>query len=222
MAPTLKYFKLRGRGEVIRLAFALKEQELVEEGIDYQQMKADSGTANCPFGQGPIFIDGDLTLVQMDAILRYVGRNFDLYGSNNKESSLIDMILGGVESIRSVYADLIYQAKLEDPAKEAYFKKHVAKESVTERNGGAHFQYLENLLQRAGSDWVVGGRVSIADIQLFDIVDLHLRDAMFPQQIKDLYPLLTALHARFAALPGVSTYLASDKRPTQINGVLLG
>ena len=45
---------------------------------------------------------------------------------------------------------------------------------------------------------------------------------MFPQQLKDLYPLLTAHHARFAALPGVSTYLASDKRPTQVNGVLLG
>ena len=166
MAPTLKYFKLRGRGEVIRLAFALKQEELTEEGIDYQKMKAAAGTVDCPFGQGPIFVDDGLTLVQMDAILRYVGRKFDLYGSDNKQSSTIDMILGGVESIRSAYGDLIYQNKLEDAPKQAYFTKYVAKETVADRNGGAHFQYLENFLERAASDWVVGGQVSIADIQV--------------------------------------------------------
>ena len=35
-----------------------------------------------------------------------------------------------------------------------------------------------------GGGFVVGSALSIADIQLFDIVDLYLRPALFPEEMK--------------------------------------
>ena len=219
--PTLKYFNLRGRGEVIRLLFAYKGVEYNEEGIDYQAMKSASGSEEFPFGQAPVLVDGDLHLAQMDTILRYLAREHGLYGSNNREKALIDMVLGGVESIRGDYGDLIYKGELKDDAKKEYATVHFAAESVTTRNGGAHFQYLENFLKRHndGAGWAVGDSLTIADIHLFDIVDLHLREQLFPQEVKDKFPLLVAHHDRVAKEANIAAYLSSDKRPSQVNGV---
>merc|ERR1711879_528708 len=216
----LQYFPLRGRGEVIRLALAYKGIEYVEEPIDYQAMKSAAGSAEHPFGQAPIFVVGDLHIAQMDSILRYLAREYDLYGSNNTEKALIDMVLGGVESIRGDYTNLIYKDELKDDAKKSYAEQHFGTASITTRNGGAHFQYLENFLQRngGGKGWAVGDVFSIADIHLFDIIDLHLRDQLFPSEVKEKFPLLVAHHGRVAAEANIAAYLASDKRPSHING----
>jgi len=218
--PTLQYFNLRGRGEVIRLLLAHVGTEYDEEGIDYQEMKKQAGSEAFPFGQAPLFKDGGLVIAGMDAILRYLAREHNLYGSSNKDKVQIDVWLGGVEGIRGVYTKLIYEGELKDEAKEAYRKSHLDAEGVTTRNGGAHFQYLENLLKRNnnGEGWAVGNDFSIADIQLFDIVDMHLRDQLFPNEMKN-FPALVAHHGRVAALENIANYLKSDKRPSQINGV---
>ena len=187
-------------------------------------MKKNSGSSEYPFGQAPILIVDDLHIAQMDTILRYLGREHNLYGSSNVEKTVIDMILGGVEAIRSCYTDLIYKGELKEDPKKEYFAKHFGKESITQRNGGAHFQYLENFLQRNGGadKWVVGSSASIADLQLFDLVDLHLREALFPNEMKEMFPLLVQHHDFIAGQPGIAEYLKSDKRPQQINGVKLG
>lgn len=54
------------------------------------------------------------------------------------------------------------------------------------RAGGAHFAFLDGFLKRnnGGSGFVVGSKLSIADIQLFDLMDIFLRDPLFPKQLK--------------------------------------
>lgn len=59
----------------------------------------------------------------------------------------------------------------------------------------------------------MGGQLSVADIFLFDIFDLHRRK--FGERVDALYPSLAAHSAKVAALPGVAAYLASDKRHEQ-------
>jgi glutathione S-transferase len=166
MAVTLKYFALRGRGEPIRLALVASGAEWTEEGVDYAAMKAGAGTADYPFGQVPILVDGSLVLSQMDAIVRHIGRTRNLYGSSNAEAAQIDVVLLGVESQRSAYGDLIYKAALADEAKQTYATTHIDRQSVAARNGGAHFAYLEAILSRnnAGAAFVVGDALSIADL----------------------------------------------------------
>ena len=47
--PTLHYWPLRGRGEMVRLAYAYAGVELEEEPIDFAAMKND--LLQYPFGQ---------------------------------------------------------------------------------------------------------------------------------------------------------------------------
>lgn len=61
-----------------------------------------------------------------------------------------------------------------------------------------------------------------ASVQVFDIVDLHLREALFPEKMKELYPLLCGLHERLSAVPEIDAYLKGPKRPEAVNAVKLG
>ena len=53
-------------------------------------------------------------------------------------------------------------------------RPHARTHPLATHAGGAHFLYLSKLVARHGSGgWAVGAQLSIADILLFDIVDLH-------------------------------------------------
>lgn len=52
--PTIHYFNLRGRAEVMRLAFSLKGVDFTMVPVDYAAMKSDS--AAYPFGQCPRWV----------------------------------------------------------------------------------------------------------------------------------------------------------------------
>eukprot|EP00955_Chlamydomonas_euryale_P077940 363059-Chlamydomonas_euryale.AAC.3 len=108
-----------------------------------------------------------------------------------------------------------------DEAKEAYWKTHCDPATTGERNGGAHFAYLEALLKKSSSGWTAGtAEPNVADVQLFDVFDLHAR--IFGDKLKVAYPTLAALHDRFAGIPEIKAYLESDRRPAAVNGVPLG
>lgn len=68
--------------------------------------QGEAGQASWPFGQCPVYQDGDFRLGQSDAILRYIARQHGLYGSGIKEESLIDSFLQGVEDLRKCAARL--------------------------------------------------------------------------------------------------------------------
>ena len=46
------------------------------------------------------------------ALRRYIGRKYHMMGANEKEMVLVDMIMEGVESLRTKYINLIYNDKL--------------------------------------------------------------------------------------------------------------
>jgi hypothetical protein len=67
----------------------------------------------------------------------------------------------------------------------------------------------------------VGNKISIADIQIFDLMDINLREACLPEEMK-AFPHLLRLHATVAAMPKLKEFLESEKRPSQVNGNKLG
>jgi glutathione S-transferase len=118
--------------------------EWTEEGVDYAAMK--QAGPNFPFAQAPALVHNGFTIVQTDAIMRYIGREWGLYGDNNVESTQIDILLNGVESLRAEYLKVCYGASFSEEAKQAYNAAHVAAGGLESRNNGAHFQYLEDIL----------------------------------------------------------------------------
>jgi len=232
--PVLEYFKIRARGEPIRLALYACGQEFDDLSlssskgtlVDLSELKAQAGTARFPFGQLPMYEDGVVRLSQMDAILRHIGRTHNMYGQGLVEQAKIDEILGAVEDIRKWYGRLIYMDKLGDQQLHDYISLHMdtTSGSMNAKNGGAHFVYLQNYLKRNenGEGFIVGKHLSIADIQLFDIIDVHLRPCFATFDFAGEYPLLMAYHDRIAKLPKIAEYINSGKRHEQMNGVPLG
>jgi glutathione S-transferase len=56
----------------------------------------------------PYFIDGHLRLTQSNAILRHLGRVNNLYGSNDNESSTIDMLVDTAIEMKVGMAMIVY------------------------------------------------------------------------------------------------------------------
>ena len=215
----LVYFPIRGRSEVIRLACVLGGRTWTEHTFEWSKEKPTSGSAELPFGQWPVWRyttrDGEKrTLSQMDAILRHVGRATGASGADRDADALVDMILGGVESLRSKYVALVYS---DDFDVDKYAQAHVARESATARNGGAHLAFLDAVVERArkrGWTWAAGtSKPSIADVHLFEITELHAR--LLPggeAKLREAYPALLALYDDFRALPQIAAWIASERR----------
>lgn len=174
-----------------------------------------------PCGQCPRFADEDVDIVQSNTIVRHLARKHDLYGSSLADKAHVDAIIDTVESIKGKYLALIYQDELSDAAKAKYWHAHCDPTTTCERNGGAHFVYIAGMMEKFGkSGFMVGTGLTVADIMVFDIVDMHVR--IWGTQFTDQFPQLNELHAKVAAVPGVAAYLSSGRRIEKQNGNGLG
>lgn len=221
MPVEIHYFPIRGRVEVMKLLCAYAGEPSVLKVLNYEDQKTDLDAY--PFGQSPRMVDGDIDMVQSNACIRHLARKFKLYGDSEADMCKVDVIIDGVEDLRMKYVPLIYGDRLAPEAKAKYWATHGDKASaVGQRNGGAHFEYLARLLRKAGGDFFVGGKVTAADIAVYDIVHLHLRPTLFPDEMKAAYPELVAHHDRVEALNGIKEYLASPDRLEAPNNNGLG
>lgn len=213
----LVYTPVWGRAEPIRLALAAADQEWRDVHFgSMEAMKAKAGTADCPFGQVPVCIDGDLKIAQMDAIMCHIGRKFGLYGSNLAEASQVDMVMFGVEDLRKQYLKVVY----ENADQVNFVENHINPATMKGRNGGAHFSFLAGILERnrGGRGYIVGTKLSIADVQVYNICTLLLRPSFgHDKEFAKFQPLLTDYVARIEAEPRIARYVET-RQGSNING----
>ncbi|GMS98980.1 hypothetical protein PENTCL1PPCAC_21155, partial [Pristionchus entomophagus] len=97
----LTYFDLRGRAESIRQVFAyagVPFEDVRIERVRWPQIKPHT-----PFGQLPLLeVDGE-PIAQSAAILRFLGKQFELTGKTLLEEAKLDMI---VDQINDFTADI--------------------------------------------------------------------------------------------------------------------
>ncbi|GCB82862.1 hypothetical protein scyTo_0023495 [Scyliorhinus torazame] len=132
----------------MRMLMADQGQTWKEEVISKDEWTNGNMRDSCAFGQLPKFSDGDFVLVQSNTILRYLGRQHNLYGKGVKEATLIDMVNDGAEDLRVKYGILIF--KEYETGKEAFIKSIPAElkpfEDILAKNNG-------------GKDFLVGNKV---------------------------------------------------------------
>ncbi|XP_008580126.1 PREDICTED: glutathione S-transferase P [Galeopterus variegatus] len=191
----------------MRMLLADQGQSWKEEVVSLETWQQGSLKASCLYGQLPKFQDGDLTLYQSNAILRHLGRTLGLYGKDQKEAALVDMVNDGVEDLRSKYIVLIYTNY--DTGKDDYVKALPG-----------HLKPFETLLShnQGGQAFIVGNQISFADYNLLDLLLIH--QVLAPRCL-DTFPLLSAYVARLSARPKIKAFLASPehvKRPINGNG----
>ncbi|XP_037696298.1 glutathione S-transferase P-like [Choloepus didactylus] len=202
---TIVYFPVRGRCEAIRMLLADQGQSWKEEVVSKDLWLQGTLKASCLYGQLPKFQDGDLTLYQSNAILRHLGRSLGLYGKDQREAALVDMVNDGVEDLRKLCSDLIHHNYEEGKA-----------QYVQELPG--HLKPFETLLaqNQGGQAFIVGDQVSFADYNLLDFLLAH---QVLASGCLDALPLLSAYVTRLSSRPKLKAFLAS---PEHVNRPAFG
>ncbi|XP_069089190.1 glutathione S-transferase P 1-like [Pleurodeles waltl] len=193
---TITYFPVQGRSEPIRLLLTDQGAQWKDEVVPIEDWMGGKSPLKkeAVFGQLPKFQDGDLTMYQSNAILRYLGRKYGLYGKNDKEAAVIDMVNDGLEDFRLKYVRLIFTEY--DTGKDKYIA------DLPNQLGP-----FERILSKHPGGFVNGSQISYADYNLLHILHLHLKLA--PQCLSE-FPLLKAFVAKMEARPKLKSYLESD------------
>ncbi|XP_032155582.1 glutathione S-transferase A3-like isoform X2 [Sapajus apella] len=155
------------------------------------------------FQQVPMVeIDG-MKLAQTRAILNYIASKYDLYGKDIKERALIDMYTEGMADLYEMILLLPFCPPEEKDAKIAL---------IQEKTKNRYFPAFEKVLKSHGQDYLVGNKLSRADIQLVEL--LYFVEEVDPSLIFS-FPLLQALKTRISNLPTVRKFLqpGSPRKP---------
>ena len=215
---------IQGRGEFVRLALEAAGAPYLDvaRGADDSgqgtpamlRVLQDRKLPHPPFAP-PFLKDGELLIGQTAAILHYLAPQLKLVARSEQarvwtqqiQLTISDMVTEAHDTHHPVDTGSYY----EDQKPEALRR---AREFCSTRMP-KFLNWFESIVVRnpAGSRHLVGGKLSYADLSLFQLVE-GLRYA-FPHAAKRALaqtPAVMQLHDRIAALPKVAAYLRSERR----------
>jgi len=215
---------IEGRGEFVRLALEAAGAPYVDvargaeaAGLGLPAMLRclhDSTQPHPPFAP-PFLKDGGVWVGQTAAILQYLAPALKLVARSEQarvwtqqiQLTIADMVTEAHDTHHPVGVGLYY----EDQKPEA---RRRATEFCTARMP-KFLAWFETILARnpAGSRHLVGGRLSYADLSLFQLVEgLRYAFPIAAERALAAAPGVMALRDRVVALPKVAAYLRSERR----------
>nr|UEP55615.1 glutathione S-transferase sigma1 [Mytilus galloprovincialis] len=195
----LTYFNLKGRGELCRLLFVLADKKYEDRRLEREEWKDIK--PSMPLGQVPVLTVGKTHIPQTGAIIRHLAREFGLYGKNNMENTMVDVI---IETIDEVRAEFVKWVKEEDATKKAEISKKL-KEEVFPK----FITFVEKMLLVNGGQYLVGNEVTLADVAVFDVIS-RVSD-MWSQDLMNMSTVLKAHCEKIASIPSIKAWL--ENRP---------
>lgn len=225
MAYELHYWPtIQGRGEFVRLALEAAGAPYIDvargaeqdgRGLPAMRAVMDDKHQPCPPFAPPFLKDGKLTVGQTCAILQYLAPQLKLVARSEPARVW-------THQIQLTLADLVDEAHdTHHPiASSLYYEDQQTEALRRARDFCAHrlpkyLQWFERIVARnpAGPRHLVGGKLSYADLSLFQVVE-GLKYAFPKAAARALAttPSVVTLHARVAALPRVAAYLSSARR----------
>uniref|UniRef100_A0A672VDK7 Glutathione S-transferase n=1 Tax=Strigops habroptila TaxID=2489341 RepID=A0A672VDK7_STRHB len=202
--PKLHYSNGRGRMESIRWLLATAgvefEEQFIEKKEDLEKLRNDGYLL---FQQVPMVeIDG-MKMVQTRAIGSYIAAKYNLYGKDLKERAWIDMYVEGTTDLMVM---IMYHPFEPADTKE----KNLA--LIIERATTRYFPVYEKALKDHGQDYLVGNKLSWADIHLLEAI---LMVEEFKPDILSAFPLLQAFKGRTSNIPTIKKFLqpGSQRKP---------
>ncbi|KAF8366682.1 hypothetical protein PRIPAC_84511 [Pristionchus pacificus] len=191
----LTYFDLRGRAESIRQVFAYAG--VAYEDVRIPRAKWPELKPHTPFGQLPLLEVDGAPIAQSAAILRFLGKQFELTGKTPLEEARLDMV---VDQIADFTADIktymMVALGFAEGDKEALFKE------VFIPNRDKHMALL---VKNITGDFILG-HITWADIHLANTLESML--SKMPD-VLDGHPALKAYVHRVHSTPRLKAHLAS-------------
>ena len=225
MAYELHYWPgIPGRGEFIRLTLeaagapytdVARGPEKAGQGLPAMMKHLQDRKAPHPPFAPPFLIDGAVTLGQTAAILHYLAPTLKLAPRNEAlrawtqqiQLTIADMVSEAHDTHHPISSELSYEDQQPEALRraQAFCRSRLPK----------YLQWFEAIIVRnpAGPRWLVGGKLSYADLSLFQLVE-GLRYA-FPTaagKVLATTPAVLGLCSRVASQPKVAAYLRSDRR----------
>jgi glutathione S-transferase len=207
---------IQGRGEFIRLA--LEDAGAAYDDVARGEGGADritammKGEAKPPFAP-PFLKSGRLVIAQVANILFYLGPRLSLAPKDDSarlwlnalQLTVADFVKEAHDTHHPVGTGLYY----EDQKPEA---QRYARGFLDER-APKYLGYFERVIEASGGPYLLGRKVSYADLSLFQLVE-GMRYA-FPKgmtRIEKKIPKVVGVRDRVAKRPGIAAYLASGRR----------
>ncbi|CAP24310.1 Protein CBR-GST-3 [Caenorhabditis briggsae] len=198
----LTYFNARGLAEICRQLFYLAGVEFIDERLDeegFAKLKS-----SLPTGQVPILYIDNVPFSQSTAIARYLARKFGFVGKTAEEELLADSIVDTfkdfIESFRK-YVVAALTGKGEEKMKE--IRENIMKPAVA-----SYFQYLNKILEKSESGFLVGSQLTWADLVVADNLTT-LINAEFMAVGKE--KMLAEFREKIIETPKLKEWI--DKRP---------
>lgn len=209
---------IQGRGEFVRLA-------LEEAGAPYVDVARERGGEErmlailknareaCPPYAPPFLKAGRLLIAQTANILQYLGPRHKLAPQTEQGRLWVHQlqltIADFVKEVHNTHHPIASALYYEDQRSEA--KRYT--QEFWRLRPQKYFGYFERVLKQSGGPWLLGRRLSYADLSLFQMV-AGMRYA-FPKAMASLegdIPGVIAVHDAVSKRKQVAAYLASPRR----------
>ncbi|XP_052099380.1 glutathione S-transferase 1-like [Mytilus californianus] len=198
-AYKISYFNLMGRAELSRIMLSAADKEFEDDRFEKEEWPERKPKTPC--GQVPVLTHGDKQIPQSMAIARYLARDLDLYGKDNMENTMCDVVLECINDVITETVKLFFE---QDETKKPDIEKNLM-EVIYPRFLG----HLEKLLDKNNGEWLVGDKLSVADLAFFDLMNrltAKKGNSVFESSLKMKKHL-----DKVTNIPGVRKWL--EKRP---------
>lgn len=208
---TTVYWNICGLGQPIRYALEIAGVDYVDVRVEpgpgdpgtpeYKKMYFDRKPAvseSVVFANLPYFLDGDVSLAQSNAILRYVGRKFGLMG-DPEGAHIFDLVLDQMSDFDAESTGRCYR---DFPSMKAYCTELLP----------AKLKEWGRLL--GDKPFMTGSKVSVADLKVYETLrKLRIIEAESSIGTATLaeFPSIMAFIERIEALPAMQNYLQSEQ-----------
>lgn len=144
------------------------------------------------FANLPYLYDGDVKISQSIAILRYLGRKYDLWPSSESESIRVDLVEQQLVDWRGQGGGVFYNPNFEQ-VKDQYINGLGEKVSALAKFLGAN-------------DYLAGSKLTYVDFLAYEWLDVH---RIFSPGLLDSFDSLKKYTERIESIPKVKQYMES-------------
>jgi len=196
MSMELSYWDIRGLGEPSRLLLRYAEADWIDNRRAFSSSddwKAEKFSLGLDFPNLPYLIDGNVKLSQSVAIIRYLGRKYNLVPSTEVEQQRCDMAEMEINDLKQAQIKVVFNPKMEE----------VMPDYVV--NLAVKLNCMEKFLT---GPWVAGEKMTYVDFLVYELMD-QIRKQV-PDSFKETANINNYLD-RFEALPKMRGWFDSEQ-----------